>query len=189
LIGIKERIGLGGGSTVPPLKLQDFMILETRLGWVGVGFSAAGLVSSSLPQEGRDRVLRRLQTYGELREEVDYPGLRRDLEEYFAGRKVDFRGYTIAWEGYTPFRQRVLAAAAAIPYGEVRSYRWLAIEATGRPGASRAVGGAMAANPLPLIIPCHRVIRSDGDLGGFAGGLELKARLLALEGVELPRKS
>ncbi|MGI6143393.1 MAG: methylated-DNA--[protein]-cysteine S-methyltransferase [bacterium] len=174
---------------MPPGKRQDYMVVETGWGWVGVGFSAAGLISSSLPRESREQVLEELRAHGELVEQVDYPGLRRDLEEYFAGRKVDFRGYTIAWKGYTPFQQRVLAAAAAIPYGEVRSYRWLAIEATGRPGASRAVGGAMAANPLPLIIPCHRVIRSDGDLGGFAGGLELKARLLALEGVELPRKS
>jgi len=173
---------------VPPGKRQDFMVIETGWGWVGVGFTGAGLVSSTLPRESREQVLDRLRVYGELGEEIDNPGLRRDLEDYFAGRKVDFRPYRIDWEGCTPFRRRVLAAAAAIPYGEVRSYRWLALAATGRPGCSRAVGGAMAANPLPLIIPCHRVIRSDGELGGFAGGPDLKARLLALEGVELPRQ-
>ena len=174
---------------MPPIKEQDFMVVETRWGWVGVGFSEVGLVSSSLPQESRDQVVKRLQAYRQLGEESDYPGLRRDLEDYFAGRKVDFRRYAIDWEGCTPFRRQVLEKAAAIPYGEVRSYRWLALEAAGRPGCSRAVGGAMAPNPLPLIIPCHRVIRSDGELGGFAGGLVLKARLLELEGVKLPRKS
>ncbi len=84
-----------------------------------------------------------------------------------------------------PFDARALAAARKIPYGQVRTYGWLA-EAAGRPGAARAAGQAVARNPFPIIIPCHRVIAADGRLGGFGGGLEMKRKLLELEGVRLP---
>ena len=83
-----------------------------------------------------------------------------------------------------PFQQAVLRAAARIPRGSVASYRGLA-ESLGRERAARAVGNALAANPFPLIVPCHRVIRSDGKIGGFTAGEEMKRRLLELEGVRL----
>jgi len=164
---------------------QNYMLLETGLGWVGVGFTAEGLWSTSLPREGPMDVLERLEAHGQLGAEKDYPAVRRDLQKYFAGEKVDFTCYPIDWKGYTPFRRDVLRETAVIPYGEVRTYKELAA-AVGSPRGSRAVGGVMAYNPLPLIIPCHRVVRSDGSLGGFGGGLALKAKLLELEGVELP---
>jgi methylated-DNA-[protein]-cysteine S-methyltransferase len=75
----------------------------------------------------------------------------------------------------------VWAAAARIPYGETRSYGWIAGQVGGGPGAAQAVGAALGGNPIPLIIPCHRVLGFDGSLHGFAGGLEMKARLLDLE--------
>jgi methylated-DNA-[protein]-cysteine S-methyltransferase len=78
------------------------------------------------------------------------------------------------------FRRRALEAMAAIPYGQTRSYRELA-EAAGNRSAVRAAGGACATNPWPVIMPCHRVLRSDGGLGGYLGGLEMKRGLLALE--------
>lgn len=78
------------------------------------------------------------------------------------------------------FQQKVLRAVSAIPYGEVRSYRFIAKQ-VGRPRAYRAVGRALANNPFPLIIPCHRVIRSDGKLGGYQGGLKMKKALLRKE--------
>ena len=168
-----------------PLLEQDYMLLETGLGWVGVGHRGAVLWSTSLPREDPADVLKRLQVYGELRAEKDYPALRRDLLKYFAGEKVDFTSYPVDWDSYTPFRRDVLRETMVIPYGEVRTYRDLAL-AVGNPNGSRAVGGVMAYNPLPLIIPCHRVVRSDGSLGGFGGGLALKVRLLELEGIELP---
>ncbi|MER3453203.1 MAG: cysteine methyltransferase, partial [Acidimicrobiia bacterium] len=84
--------------------------------------------------------------------------------------------------GLTPFRREVLAVTAGIPFGEVRSYTWVA-EAVGRPNAPRAVGAALAANPVPLIIPCHRVVRRSGDPGGYAFGAATKVALLAAEGV------
>lgn len=99
--------------------------------------------------------------------------------EYFAGRRKRF-DLPLAPTG-TPFQRTVWAALADIPWGEVRSYRDIAI-AIGRPTAVRAVGAANGSNPLPLVVPCHRVVGSDGSLTGFAGGLAIKRRLLELEG-------
>ncbi len=91
----------------------------------------------------------------------------------------------ISLAGLTPFQQQVLQVTAQIPIGEVRSYGFIA-RAIGKPHASRAVGSALAKNPLPFVIPCHRVIRSDGVLGAYSGGgTAIKARLLEREGVQL----
>lgn len=103
----------------------------------------------------------------------------RQLEEYFAGRRREF-SVPLAPEG-TRFQRRVWDELARIPYGETISYRELA-RRSGNPKASRAVGGANGRNPLPVIIPCHRVIAADGSLGGYSSGLERKRELLALEG-------
>ncbi len=84
----------------------------------------------------------------------------------------------------TPFQQEVWRALETIPHGEVRSYRWLA-EAIDQPTAFRAVAAANGANPLPILVPCHRVISSDGHLGGYSGGPSVKERLLELEGLEV----
>jgi methylated-DNA-[protein]-cysteine S-methyltransferase len=103
----------------------------------------------------------------------------RELREYFNRER---RAFTVRFrlQG-TPFQQAVWAELRKIPYGEVRTYADLAA-AVHNPGALRAVGQANGANPLPVIVPCHRVIESDGGLGGFRGGLEFKRRLLAVEG-------
>ena len=104
---------------------------------------------------------------------------RKELSAYFAGR---LRSFSTLCDlgGLTPFTRAVLKITARIPYGEVRSYRWVA-ERLGKPRAMRAVGNALARNPIPIIIPCHRVVRSDGTLGGYALGLDWKRRLLVLE--------
>ena len=86
----------------------------------------------------------------------------------------------IDWSRYTPFQKKVWEAVKTIPYGETRSYKWVA-ENIGNPRAARAVGQALKRNPLPGIIPCHRVIRSDGSLGGFSRGLKKKRDLLRAE--------
>lgn len=101
------------------------------------------------------------------------------LTEYFAGRRQDF-AVPLAPRG-TPFQRSVWKALARIPYGELRSYRDIA-RAIGNPAAVRAVGAANGRNPLPIVVPCHRVIGSDGSLTGFAGGLPAKTFLLQLEG-------
>ena len=110
-------------------------------------------------------------------------GLRRQLAEYFAGERRDF-DLRLAPEG-TPFERSVWEELRKIPFGETRSYGEIA-QAIGRPGAARAVGRANGANPIPIVVPCHRVIGSDGSLTGFGGGLEAKSRLLEIEGRRLP---
>ena len=104
--------------------------------------------------------------------------VRRQLDEYFAGDRRSF-DLPLAPEG-TEFQRRVWRELCEIPYGETTSYGDLACR-LGRPGASRAVGRANATNPIPIVIPCHRVIGADGSLTGFGGGLDLKRRLLELE--------
>ena len=137
----------------------------------------------TLTQEGQ--ALISLQ-YGDLsRTPGDTPLLRQaaaQLEEYFAGLRRTFE-LPLAPAG-TPFQRRVWGALAAIPYGETRSYRWVA-EQAGSPRAFRAVGMACHRNPLPIFLPCHRVVGAGGALTGYAGGLDKKTALLTLEGVHL----
>jgi O-6-methylguanine DNA methyltransferase len=101
------------------------------------------------------------------------------IERFFSTWKVDDAVVDIS--NLTPFEQAALRAAARIPPGEVRSYAWVATQ-IGRPKAARAVGRVMARNPLPLLFPCHRVVDSSGDLHDYFYGLEMKARLLQMEG-------
>ncbi|MFJ5706704.1 MULTISPECIES: methylated-DNA--[protein]-cysteine S-methyltransferase [unclassified Streptomyces] len=106
----------------------------------------------------------------------------RQLDRYFAGALRVF-DLPLDWSLATGFNRQVLRElAAGVPYGSVVGYGELA-RRVGQPGAAQAVGAAMGANPLPVVVPCHRVVESDGGLGGFGGGLETKRRLLALEGV------
>jgi len=106
----------------------------------------------------------------------------RQIGEYLDGRRRDF-DLPVDWSLFQPFQARALRACAAIPFGQVRTYGELAAE-MGHPRAARAVGAAMAANPLPLLLPCHRVVGSDRCLHGYSapGGLNTKAWLLRLEG-------
>lgn len=100
------------------------------------------------------------------------------LDEYFAGKRTSF-DFTLRIRG-TPFEERVWTALTKVPHGATVSYAQLA-QAIGSPGAARAVGGAVGRNPLPICVPCHRVIAADGSIGGFSGGLPAKRRLLAVE--------
>lgn len=104
----------------------------------------------------------------------------RSVEAYFKNGKGNFSGYKFDLEGMTPFQRSVLETIFTIPAGETMTYAEVAAVA-GKPGAARAVGNVMASNPIPLILPCHRVVASNG-LGGFTGGLEVKRKLLKLEG-------
>jgi len=110
--------------------------------------------------------------------------LAAQLRDYLAGSRDAFDLKTdLSW--VTPFRRDVLLACAAIPRGQVATYAELA-RRVGRPNAYRAVGNTMRTNPIPIVIPCHRVVGSDGSLTGFGGGLEMKQRLLELEGARTP---
>jgi methylated-DNA-[protein]-cysteine S-methyltransferase len=127
--------------------------------------------------------------------------LEHELRRYFAGERIAFSiplaeqgratrgrgqgGRPLDVRAATPFQRAVWDALRAIPYGETRTYSDVA-RAIGRPGAARAVGGACGANPWPIIVPCHRVVASDGTLGGYSAGLKWKRLLLRLEGAASP---
>ena len=113
----------------------------------------------------------------------DHPAAAQQLAEYFAGQRRDFT-VPLDLRGVTAFRGLVLRELAKVPYGRTTTYAELA-RAVGNPKAVRAVGSACATNPLPLLIPCHRVLRSDGQLGGYRGGVQAKRYLLELEGIDV----
>ncbi len=158
-------------------------LTETALGWVGVAGSPAGICRSTLPQPTAGQAVEHLQSQGSPapleQDDAAFAPVLDALRRYCAGgqRELDF---ALDLTQGTAFQQQVWRTTRAIPYGRTLSYGDLAWE-SGFPRAARAVGRAMATNPVPLFVPCHRVIGSDGSLHGFGGGLPLKRRLLDLE--------
>ncbi|MFF3637755.1 methylated-DNA--[protein]-cysteine S-methyltransferase [Streptomyces sp. NPDC002250] len=159
--------------------IGPLMLAATREGLVNVVFHASDRV--------RERALERLTARmgAEPVEDPRSPLLHeaiRQLEAYFAGRRHDF-DLPLDWSLISGFNRQVLRElAGSVPYGTVVGYGDLAGR-VGQPGGAQAVGAAMGANPLPVVVPCHRVVESGGGIGGFGGGLETKRKLLALEGV------
>jgi methylated-DNA-[protein]-cysteine S-methyltransferase len=158
---------------------------DTPLGVVLVGATREGLVRLGLPAEDENRVLEQLAARVSPRvlhaSRESLTQTRRELDEYFGGSRREF-GIPLDWRLTGGFRREVLRATAEIPYGQTASYRDVATRA-GSPGATRAAGSALATNPLPIVVPCHRVLRTGGGLGQYRGGPEAKAQLLQLEGV------
>ena len=113
-----------------------------------------------------------------------FDDLRRQLDDYFAGTQRGF-DLSVDWALTAGFTRRVLQATAAIPFGRVSTYREVAARA-GNERASRAAGNALSSNPIPIVVPCHRVLRTGGGLGGYTGGLDKKERLLEIEGALPP---
>lgn len=157
-----------------------FKTIPSPVGALTLVASDKGLAAILWENDDPDRV-----RLGAREEDAEHPVLaetERQLGEYFAGERkafdlpLDFHG--------TDFQKRVWEQLLAIPFGETRSYGEIA-RALGQPSASRAVGAANGKNPISIVAPCHRVIGTNGALTGFAGGLEAKQRLLALEGLEL----
>jgi methylated-DNA-[protein]-cysteine S-methyltransferase len=191
-----ERAGVISGSTaagaahrlnmrIAQEGLADvsYAPVDSPLGTLLLASTKRGLVRVAFPEEGVDSVLERLaarisprivEASGALE------GVARELEEYFRGRRRQFQ-LPLDWALVGPFARRVLRVTAEIPYGGVSSYHEVAAEA-GSPRGSRAAGNALGANPVPIVVPCHRVLRSGGALGGYGGGVERKRWLLELEG-------
>lgn len=159
-----------------------YAIADSPLGplWIAVGPRGVAVISYGAEPNTAD-FGRLVRTYG--------PGIvpdprrisvvARELDQYFAGRRRTF-DLDVDLSALTPFQRRVLRATARVPYGELVTYRTVAQRA-GNAAASRAAGAALGANPIPIVVPCHRVVASDGSLGGYAGGLDAKRRLLAIE--------
>jgi methylated-DNA-[protein]-cysteine S-methyltransferase len=162
------------------------------LGWIGVAGSEKTVVALTIghvsAEEVRSAIGARVsvvssaEAAGSLEERDWYPELRRALERYAQGQLIDLWPFKINLGPTTPYRKRVLETARRIPYGKTMSYGELAAR-SGKPRAARAVGSAMASNPIALLVPCHRVVAAGGAIGGFScrTGVELKQRLLEME--------
>lgn len=164
-----------------------YATVDSPLGRLLAASTKRGLVRLSYENEPLDAALEHLAVtvsprIVESRRQLD--PVRRELDEYFDGRRTGF-DVRIDWSFATGFVQRVLKATARIPFGSVRSYAQIATKA-GSPRGSRAAGNALGSNPMPIVVPCHRVLRSGGALGGYTGGLHRKEFLLHLEGVDPP---
>ncbi len=167
-------------------------IFQTDWGWVGLAATEKGVRSVVLPKSTRhaaERDLREARIVGGMSFNGaggDTPGIHLKAAQaaillYLSGKARSF-DLPLDLDGPPSFRIKVWKVLQTIPYGRVRSYGWVARK-VGKPKAARAVGGACGANPVPLLVPCHRVVAGDGSLGGFSAGLGVKKRLLKLEGI------
>ena len=157
-----------------------YTLIPTPLGWLGVVAGGQGIIALL---RGRDpsrlrRSLRRRYVFALEKEEAVLHQARRFLENYFKGRTV--APPHIDLSSKSSFQKRVLYQVKKIPYGKIRTYDWIAKRIRSHSGA-RACGQALHQNPLPLFVPCHRVIRKSGEWGGFIWGKRIKGRLLRLE--------
>jgi methylated-DNA-[protein]-cysteine S-methyltransferase len=164
-----------------------FSMFETEMGWIGIVGTSTGICKVTLPMTDKlsafDEITKNGDSnYSESLEEEQYGWFldaKNALINYFKGQQVDFT-FLLDLNGYTNFQKDVWEATRNIPYGELRTYGWVASQ-IGKPKSARAVGNALGANPIPIIIPCHRVVGSDGSLHGFSGGLHWKQHLIDLE--------
>jgi methylated-DNA-[protein]-cysteine S-methyltransferase len=155
-------------------------IVDSPVGDLFVAATDRGLARISYWPDGMEETLARTLGPRVLRSPLD--DVRRELDEYFAGTRTVFDlplDLRVA-----PFHADVLAELARVPYGQTETYGALAAKA-GRPKAARAVGTVMNRNPIPIVLPCHRIVGANGSLTGYAGGLDVKLRLLQLEGAML----
>jgi methylated-DNA-[protein]-cysteine S-methyltransferase len=155
---------------------------DSPVGTLTICATPRGVVRVAFDNEPEDQVLSQLAARVSpriLHTPARLDGVRRELDEYFAGQRKSF-GLAVDWALTAGFRRQVLAAAARIPYGRTVSYRLLAA-AAGSPNAYRAAGSALAANPVPIIVPCHRVLPASGTVGQYRGGPGRKQHLLDLE--------
>jgi methylated-DNA-[protein]-cysteine S-methyltransferase len=166
-----------------------FATFRVKPGWIGLVGSENGVQRIYLPGLKKEELRKRiLADFPECQEGAGFLGqAKKELTEYFSGRRAYF-DFPLDLSRATPFQKKAYTVMRTIPFGEVRTYRWLA-QRIGNPKALRAVGGANAKNRWPIVIPCHRVVGSDGRLTGFSapGGLALKTTLLELEGIPVEK--
>jgi methylated-DNA-[protein]-cysteine S-methyltransferase len=161
--------------------------IDSPVGPLLAAATPKGLVRITFPVESHETVLEQLAARISprvLESPTRLDEARRELDRYFEGKLTEF-DLPLDWQLSHGFYRKVLRATARIPYGQTRSYGEMARKA-GSPRAVRATGTALGSNPLPIIVPCHRVLRSGGALGGYGGGLDTKVMLLELEGALEP---
>ncbi len=159
-----------------------YTVFSSAIGCIGMAATPHGIFRISLDEGGELSFRRKIEAdYGcrAVRRNEKFTDLVVELNAYFSGRPIEWKMPFDLQEG-TPFQRKVWRSLRRIPYGQTRSYQAVA-RSIGHPRSSRAVGGACGNNPIAVLIPCHRVISTDGQPGGFSGGLHLKQRLLALE--------
>lgn len=152
------------------------------MGWIGLSATCLGVrrIAIALPtaEQAISSVI--CGNIEFIYDEGFLPNLADRLVDYLTGHPITFT-CDLDLNGFTPFQTSVWRTTQSIPYGETRSYSWISKQ-IGSPGSVRAVGRALAVNPFPIIVPCHRVVCADGTMGGFSAGLEVKTRLLEMEG-------
>lgn len=169
------------------LETVGYRVVDSPLGplWIAVG--PRGLVNIHYGTDPSPLELRRIvRAYGPgvLPDARRVDPVARELDQYWSGKRRDF-DVTVDLSPLTPFQRKVLGVTARVPYGELITYAEVARK-TGNDNAYRAAAGAIGDNPVPIVVPCHRVVASDGTLGGYAGGLDAKRRLLTLERGSVP---
>ena len=185
MAGAAERAARGLRARAADAGLVDvaYATVDSPLGPLWAAVTRRGLVTLAYDHEPSDRLLERIALAVSPRI-LEGPSrldeVRRELDEYFEGRRRDFE-IPIDWSLVTGYARAVLQHTARIPYGQARSYAEVA-DAAGSPRGWRAAGNALGANPIPVVVPCHRVLRSGGAMGGYTGGLHRKRFLLELEG-------
>ena len=164
--------------------MQRSMIFRSPWGWMGLAESSKGIQAIVLPKRSKRAVELdlRSQSKGPVQQEesAQLETARCQLLDYLSGRRNTFDVPIDLSQG-TSFQRKVWRTLQRVPYGKLRSYQWIAARVGGRHYA-RAVGNAVGANPIPIVIPCHRIVAHDASLGGFSGGLSMKRKLLSLEG-------
>ena len=165
------------------LDLTEYTFFESQIGTISLASRNKKIVALDIHSKNLYEVKKHLSALYPEGSESDqsFKTIKLLLNRYLKGEKVDF-DVDIDISGETQFTQKVLRELKKIPYGKARSYLWIG-KRVGHAMGARAVGQAVKRNPIPIIIPCHRVIREDGALGGFSLGIEIKKRLLSLEGI------
>jgi methylated-DNA-[protein]-cysteine S-methyltransferase len=173
---------------------STYTLIETAIGWIGIAWSEAGLTRLQLPERSEAATERRLlativgsapqRLAGDPPAEI--AAVIDALRRYAAGEPVDFSGVRVDLAGVDQFRLAIYDAARKLGFGDTTTYGGLAASA-GHAGLARETGQALGSNPIPVVIPCHRILAAGGKIGGFSarGGSATKERLLAMEGVRV----
>ena len=180
----EQRIANSGNPKSQIRNLKYYHICDAAFGYAAILFQTEPFFVKRifLPHSYKRALRKQIQRTGPAK-----PGhtpavvsLCKDIQAYFTGTPIKVRWKFFDLSGLTPLQRSVLKAVAGVPHGEIRSYSQIAAQ-VGHPRACRFVGTTLAQNPLPILIPCHRIVRADGSPGGFYGGTDLKKRLLLLE--------